>query len=1684
MTGVAARGVAREGAVPELRDAEGWSGGGDAPTEVSLADSVTDSIAGQIAARIASSPSVPSDALDWAAVAAGYEREAQARADDPAAAAALLFEAGRILEERLGSPADALARHRQAFERDPSFRPNLLAAQRLATQLGDDAFVVDVLAALERIEPDEQARAELLAHRVRWLLGLGRLAEANAALQTAANLPTPTFALAEVRSTAAAAAGDAAALAEAWARCAETASDAALAPHFQAAAATLVEEALGDASRADALYLSAFARCPDDPFLRAAARRNAERSGRWEDLSSLLRMEAEERTGREAAAAWMAAAWVEQSRLGRLPAAIECLQRAAQAAPQSPDVLRALSRAQEAIGNLPGEVEALAALAEVFESRGAPAERKEAVDVLLRLATLQELQGKLQEAIAACREALVLEPGERAIYSLIGRLCARTGDFEGVAQAFLAEAELSTGPADRARLLLRAAEVLEGRLNRPDEALEKYREAMATDPSVVPARDALERLYARAGDWPALVGLLEVELEGIQSPRERVAQLFRIAQIQEDRLANPAAAAATWRRLLAGDPEHLLALRALARCLEAEGRWEELVEVLGAEGAVVEDPRRRAALHARRGELLEARLSNPTAARLEWEQVLALDPNHVPAQRALGRLHVGADRTEDLVSLFRREADAAPTPEAAAAILVRAGAAASRMAGGDDQAISLYREALTLAPNHLSALESLAGIYRRRGDAEALIEVLRSRAAATAVPEVRACSLIEAARLYEERLSDPDQAIAAYEEALAADPGQLAARRALDRLHAAAGHRDALRALRAEPSSPATPEELAHRVAMELGPGGDRAAAREAALAIGKARARGAPAIVALAGDLPAQARAQIRTTLSEAASDPGDITVLLMSAAAEQPAGAARDALLARAAAISPERPPLVSHALDVSRKGDDAALAARLQAAGAKEAVPAYRAHCFVRAGEAWERAGDTAAALTAYRSALAAVPDHLPALRAARAIFAQQRDWAAVRGTLHVEAMSLRDPAGAAAAWIQAGAIAEEHFADVESAVRDYRAAAERDPSDPAPLLRMEAVLAGRSSEELLALKRSRADAERDPGRAAAAWLDVARTASLTGGEAGAVLEALDRALAAQPDHAPALAMRARIRAAAGRPAEGLADYEACIALTADPRERLPLHLAAAALVQESGGDLAAAVRHLEDALAIDPGGAEALGRLARLHLDAQDLPAAAAAMRRLADLPGLSADARAEHLLGLAPIEAARGDLAAAADACRRALEAHPGDPRALRLLAEFEAQRGDFQGLASALEAATATAPDPEARLQARIALARVLADALREPGRAIAQLNTALATDPERDDARALLARILEEQGSPAAIQEHLGLLARTPVRVDSWTALYRIHLAAGARDRAYVAAGILTWLGVPPPDPEAAALLAAGARRELPDVPVLADSDWALIRHPAERGPLSDLLGAAGPAIAAVLCAKAPPPLQPLRPDEALRRTVAQLATALGIEAWELHPGPPGHVSALAAEIPVLRVGPELPGRLSPVEARFLIGRALAAIRLQAHLADSLQPGVFETAIASAVRAAVPGYAALGHPSEELARRFAKALPRRARRALESAAREIAALEAPPDLLRWRTAAARTADRVGALLCGDLPTALTLLVSDRAMGGAVIPAPERAAAALERPEVAALIAFAATEEHFRLRKRLRVALD
>ncbi|WP_176065004.1 hypothetical protein [Anaeromyxobacter diazotrophicus] len=865
--------------------------------------------------------------MDWAAQAALFEREAKGAAT-PAAAAALLFEAGRLRAEHLGDRDGAEALWRAAAQADPGFGPAARADAQAA---------------------EERARA------------LGHHDDRIRALE----------------------------------RCAELSAPAAAAP-LLAAAAAVAEERLERPALAADLALRAFDLAPGDAALRREARRHAEREGRDASLARVLEAEAsdEATSPREAGLALCALARLLSGPLDDAAEARARLLAARRRGGDDPIVLDTLAALHEERGEWELAAEALRARAAT--QAGTPGEVVELVAGHLRLAEIcEERLARADGAVAGYRAVLALAPGHRGALAALGRLFARAEDWEHLLETFLAERDAAADPREKAHRAFKAGEVLEERLARPDEAVERYREALAQDPALCAARQGLERLYASLGRHADLAALLEDGLEGTAAPEERIALLIRLARLHEDRLADPGTAARAWERVLELAPQHAVALRALSGLYDRIGRFADLVQVNERLLGTTQDPRAAIALLQRTAEAQEEPLADPDAARLTLERILALDPSHRPALRALGRLYARSGRWTELVRMCRAEAEVAPSAAAAADLQFRAAEILERQLGDEAEALAGYREVLTLAPEHLGALAALARLHRARGAWESLVEVLRAQAAVRGAPERRAELLADVADLWETRLAEPAHAVEVHLEALAEVPAYARSLRALDRLLAAAGRHGELAALlRAQAAAahgPARTAALLRAARLHAERLGDRAAALDACRAA-LASAPEDPSARLLAAELEGL------SGVAALGASGDDLQAGLRAAEEHEAAGRLEQAaeVLHRTLVANPGALPAVCALARVAtRRGELAEARNALRSQAALLADDGAAAAALDEAGELSRRLGDPAGAAADWTAALARAPARAEAGARLAALLREAADPAALLG-----------------------------------------------------------------------------------------------------------------------------------------------------------------------------------------------------------------------------------------------------------------------------------------------------------------------------------------------------------------------------------------------------------------------------------------------------------------------------------------------------------------------------------------------------------------------------------------------------------------------------------------------------------------------------------------------------------------
>ncbi len=408
--------------------------------------------------------------------------------------------------------------------------------------------------------------------------------------------------------------------------------------------------------------------------------------------------------------------------------------------------------------------------------------------------------------------ALKLAPDDPEALATLARACQVAGEHLRAVGALdrLRALRLAAGQgAEAARLALEAGAVWERRLDHPENAGLRYREAAAAGgPVAVEAHRGAGRCAERLGRWADAAGHLAAALAGLDPAAPGAGEQARalhlaLADLAEERLGDPAAAATHLEASLEGappDPAALARLVALRRRLE---RPLELASALDRQAALEADPLARAAGLAEAGRLLLAEPGHAEAARERFGAALGLDPACASALDGLTALAGDAGEGDPALALAALAEVRAHRPDDPA--LRRREAALAERAGRPELARQALRELVRL----LAAQGDLPGT------------------AAALVDAARLAGGREGAELAWRAFSLAGDA-AALDQAIAADPTFAPARAARACRHgagpadAAAALADVEAALAGEPLDPAERPALLRLSAHLAGATGDR----------------------------------------------------------------------------------------------------------------------------------------------------------------------------------------------------------------------------------------------------------------------------------------------------------------------------------------------------------------------------------------------------------------------------------------------------------------------------------------------------------------------------------------------------------------------------------------------------------------------------------------------------------------------------------------------------------------------------------------------------------------------------------------------------------------------------------------------------------------------------------------------
>jgi tetratricopeptide (TPR) repeat protein len=394
------------------------------------------------------------------------------------------------------------------------------------------------------------------------------------------------------------------------------------------------------------------------------------------------------------------------------------------------------------------------------------------------------------------------------------------------------------------------------------------------------------------------------------------------------------------------------------------------------------------------------------------------------------------------------------------------------------------------------------------------------------------------------------------------------------------------------------------------------------------------------------------------------------------------------------------------------------------------------------------DAAKAADHYQMALRHAPDHAAALRGARRTLAGLGRHAALPPLFDAEVKITREPAARARLLYAKARVMEEHLRQAGPALKVYREALALDPGNLSVLKAIERALRrDKAWGELAQTYELLANSVEDPSLRAA-WTSV--RARITETELKDPIQAAalyESALAADPHATASLASVKRLSVGQKRWPQLVSALERELELCQDADDQLALLATMARIHERRLGDVDAAAKALEKAVALRPVDRALLADLGRLHRAAGRHQAEADALARLVEqTEGKDARAALSHRIGLL-YEQELKNSDRARPWYERAATEDPTHRATTLALVHLHEQRDDWEAVVRVWAARADSVPAPKERALLHHRIGEIVERKLGKPERAAEHHAKALGLDPDHTPAFEDLARLLAQAG-------------------------------------------------------------------------------------------------------------------------------------------------------------------------------------------------------------------------------------------------------------------------------------------------------------------------------------------------
>ncbi len=378
-----------------------------------------------------------------------------------------------------------------------------------------------------------------------------------------------------------------------------------------------------------------------------------------------------------------------------------------------------------------------------------------------------------EDVLSQLRAAFAADPSDEALGLSLERALLKVGDARGLLEVYQARRSLVTDPADQLELNLRIAEITETQLDDLPGTLAAYQACLAGSPDLYPALMGVYRCHARRGDVAHARAALEAIANHSKDAATVTQALLDAATLTRDVEKNDELAMALFKKVLEREPLHAEASAGLEDILARRGGASDLAalcekraesrlaqrDAAGAGKLFLEAARKHLELQARE------------RANAALDKALQADATLIEALELKGELSFEAKDFVHAAHAWTARLQQGGEVQKLAPLHLKLGAIFQDQLQDLARATAHLQAAAASMPGNVEALERLAAIHVASRNLTGAADCLRRLLEAEQSPQGRARHTLSLARLFDEGLNDPAQALNMYRRAMDMMPG-------------------------------------------------------------------------------------------------------------------------------------------------------------------------------------------------------------------------------------------------------------------------------------------------------------------------------------------------------------------------------------------------------------------------------------------------------------------------------------------------------------------------------------------------------------------------------------------------------------------------------------------------------------------------------------------------------------------------------------------------------------------------------------------------------------------------------------------------------------------------------------------------------------------------------------------------